>query len=111
MIEAEYLWDKLKTIKNRPWHGLDVAIVDNHKIRLGMFKGEFGWHKHDNSDEFFLVLKGKITIHLKDGDLVLKNDEYALLPKGTAHNLSSESESFVLVVEMLHLQTERVKQP
>lgn len=110
-ISAESLRDKLLSIKGRPWQGLDIAIVNNHKVRLGFFKGEFGWHKHEGADEFFLVLDGKITIQFKhQPHVVLRKGEYAVLPKGTLHNLVSLENSSVLVIEPIHLQTTRGSQ-
>ena len=109
MIKSESLRDRLASIKNRPWQGLVISMVNNHKVRLGFFKGEFGWHKHDNADEFFLVLEGKISIKFKDqDDLVLRKGEYAVLPKGVVHNLVSLENSNVLVVEPIHMQTTRI---
>lgn len=109
MIEAGNIRDNFLKLKNRPWQGLDISIFNNQKVRLGYFKGEFGWHQHDNGDEFFLVMEGKITIELKDQkNLVLRKGDFAVLHKGTQHNLVSKEDSFVLVVEPIHLQTTRV---
>lgn len=107
-IEIEEIREKLDKIKNQPWKPLDIAMLNNHKIRLGFFKGEYGWHVHDDADEFFYVLKGKIKIQLKDKFLVLKEGGMIILPKGTAHNLFGEPVGYVMVVEPIHLQTKRI---
>ena len=108
MLKVENLKEQLSKIKNRPLHALDIALVNNHQIRLGFFKGDYGWHTHDDADEFFIVLEGKITLHLKDKDLVLRKGDYVELPRGTAHNLSSKEDSYVLVVKPIHLKTQRI---
>src|SRR5438552_18573001 len=108
MPKVENIKEQLAKIKNRPFVGLDVALVNNHQIRLGLFKGDYGWHTHADADEFFIVLEGKITIQIKDQNLILHKRDYLKLPKGTAHNLSSEANSYVLVVRPIHLKTERI---
>jgi len=111
MIEIQNIRDKLQHIKDQPWKPLDIALINNHKIRLGFCKGEYGWHVHDDADEFFYVLKGKMTIQLKDKNLVLREGETATLPKGTPHNLLGSPTAFVMVVEPIHLQTARIQKP
>ncbi len=111
MLKVENLRDQLTKIKGRPFQALDIALVNNHQIRLGFFKGDYGWHTHEGADEFFIVLEGKITIQIKEKDkikdLVLRKGEYVELPGGTAHNLSSKEDSYVLVVKPIHLKTQR----
>ena len=108
IIETENIREKLDSIKNHPWKPLDIAMVNNHKIRLGLFKGEYGWHTHDDADEFFYVLKGQIIIELKDKKLKLKEGNTITLPKGVPHNLLGDPLGYVMVVEPIHLQTRRV---
>lgn len=110
-IEIEKIREKLAEIKNHPWKPLDIGMLNNHKIRLGLFKGEYGWHVHDDADEFFYVLKGKIKIQIKGKDLVLREGDSVMLPKGTPHNLFGEPIGYVMVVEPIHLQTRRVQKP
>lgn len=111
MTKVESLKEKLDSLKDRPWTPLDVGMLNNHKIRLGFFKREYGWHKHDDADEFFLVLKGKIVIKLKNENVVLRQGEYMLLPKGTVHNLISDEDSYVMVVQPITMKTTRVPAP
>ena len=107
MLQVENLKEQLAKIKNRPFQALDIALVNNHQIRLGLFKGDYGWHTHDDADEFFIVLEGKITIQIKDKDFVLRKGDFLELPKGTPHNLLSKEDSYVLVVKPIHLKTQR----
>lgn len=112
MIASHNLKEKLSDLKGRPWLASDIVMVNNHKVRLGLFKGEYGWHKHDDADEFFLVCEGKITIQIKgQKDVVLRKTDFTMIPKGTEHNLISHEDSYVLVLEPIHMKTERVKKP
>lgn len=62
-------------------------------------KGQFPWHKHDDTDDFFQVLKGEIIIRLRDGDLTLKEREVFVVPRGVKHSLYAEHEAHVLLIE------------
>jgi len=62
-------------------------------------KGEFQWHKHDNTDDFFLVLKGKLTIQLPDGNIELEPGELFVVPKGVEHCPYAEEETHLLLIE------------
>ena len=76
-----------------------VAEVNDFHVKLVKIKGEFVWHHHDNEDELFLVLSGRLTIHLKDGDSVLEAGEFLVVPKGVEHKPSAEQEAHVLLLE------------
>ncbi len=106
---VESLRDKLQSIKDKPWYPLDISFVNNHKVRLVFCKNSYGWHKHETADEFFMVLEGKLTIEFRGkSNLVLRKGEYAVVPKGEVHNLTSLENTYVLVFEPIHLQTTRV---
>jgi mannose-6-phosphate isomerase-like protein (cupin superfamily) len=62
-------------------------------------KGPFTWHKHDDTDDFFLVLKGKLTIQLRDGNVELCPGELFVVPKGVEHCPVAEEETHVLLIE------------
>ncbi|HYV33638.1 MAG TPA: cupin domain-containing protein [Candidatus Limnocylindria bacterium] len=108
MPKVENLKEQLAKMKNQPWRPFDIALVNNHQIRLGLFKGDYGWHTHSDADEFFIVLEGKITIQTKEKNFVLRKGDYLELPKGTPHNLSSAENSYVLLVKPIHLKTESI---
>jgi mannose-6-phosphate isomerase-like protein (cupin superfamily) len=63
------------------WAPRTVAKFNGHAIMVVKVKGEFVWHKHDNTDDFFLVLKGRLTLHLRDRDVVLMPGELFVVPK------------------------------
>jgi mannose-6-phosphate isomerase-like protein (cupin superfamily) len=62
-------------------------------------QGEFVWHKHDDTDDFFLVLKGHLTIELRDGAVALGPGELFVVPKGVEHRPVAKEEVQVLLIE------------
>ncbi|NND89446.1 MAG: cupin domain-containing protein [Granulosicoccus sp.] len=62
-------------------------------------KGEFNWHSHPDSDDFFLVVKGRITIKMRDGDVHLNQGEMYVVPKGVEHCPVAEEEAELLLIE------------
>ncbi len=62
-------------------------------------KGEFVWHQHDDTDDFFLVLKGRLNVRLRDQDVVLRPGEIFVVPKGVEHCPRAEEEAHILLIE------------
>ena len=62
-------------------------------------KGEFVWHSHQNTDDFFMVLQGRITIRMREGDVELKAGEIFVVPKGAEHCPVAEEEAHLLLIE------------
>ena len=62
-------------------------------------EGEFVWHHHDDTDDFFLVLKGQVTIRLRDGDVVLGPGEMFVVPVGVEHQPYAAAEAELLLIE------------
>jgi mannose-6-phosphate isomerase-like protein (cupin superfamily) len=62
-------------------------------------KGEFVWHKHDDTDDFFLVLDGRLTIQLRDRDIELGEGEMFVVPRGVEHCPKADTEAHVLLIE------------
>lgn len=76
-----------------------VADYNGNDVYLAKIKGEFVWHSHPDTDDFFLVLKGKLTIKMRDGDVVLGPGELYVVPKGVEHCPVAEEEAHVLLIE------------
>jgi mannose-6-phosphate isomerase-like protein (cupin superfamily) len=76
-----------------------VADYNGNDVYLAKIKGEFVWHSHPDTDDLFLVLKGKLTIKLRDGDVVLGPGELYVVPKGVEHCPVAEEEAHVLLIE------------
>lgn len=62
-------------------------------------EGEFDWHKHDDTDDFFLVLKGRLTIELRDQTVMLETGELLVVPQGVEHRPIAEEEAHILLIE------------
>src|SRR4029078_2455276 len=81
------------------WQTKVVARVNDSDIRIVKLKGEFVWHRHDDTDDFFLVLKGHVTIQLRDGDVELDEGELYVVPRGVEHCPRADEEAAVLLIE------------
>ncbi len=76
-----------------------VGYLNDYKLIVVKVKGEFVWHKHDETDDFFLVLKGHLTIQLRDRDVELDPGELFVVPRGIEHCPKADEEAHVLVIE------------
>jgi mannose-6-phosphate isomerase-like protein (cupin superfamily) len=92
------LADKLSTFSEY-WQPRIVGSFNGHDLMVVKVKGEFVWHKHDNTDDFFLVLAGHITIQLRDGAVKLGPGEVFVVPKGVEHRPVAENEAHILLIE------------
>jgi mannose-6-phosphate isomerase-like protein (cupin superfamily) len=76
-----------------------VAEFNGHDVMVVKAKGEFVWHKHDETDDFFLVLRGRLVIQLRDGDVELGPGELFVVPKGVEHRPVAEEEVHIMLIE------------
>jgi mannose-6-phosphate isomerase-like protein (cupin superfamily) len=76
-----------------------VGVFNGHDLMVAKLKGPFHWHKHDDTDDFFLVLKGRLTIQLRDGDVHLAPGEMYVVPKGVEHRPVADEEVHILLIE------------
>jgi mannose-6-phosphate isomerase-like protein (cupin superfamily) len=81
------------------WSPRTITRFNGHDIMVVKVQGEFVWHKHDNTDDFFLVLQGRLTIHLRDRDVVLGPGELFVVPRGIEHQPFAEEETHLLLIE------------
>jgi mannose-6-phosphate isomerase-like protein (cupin superfamily) len=68
-----------------PWFHQTLCRVNDSVIRLGIVQGEFHWHKHDEEDEFFFVLSGKLFLDLEERTVTLEPNQGFTVPKGVRH--------------------------
>jgi len=68
-------------------------------LKLVKLKGEFVWHQHENEDELFLIVKGRLLIKLRDRDLWLDEGEFVIIPKGVEHCPVAEEEVQAILLE------------
>lgn len=98
MAEAINLEDKLASFGEH-WSPRIVADFNGHDVMVVKVKGEFVWHDHADTDDFFLVLKGGLTIDLPDGAVRLGPGEMYVVPRGVQHRPVAEEETHILLIE------------
>ena len=81
------------------WDPKIIAELNGQHVKLGKFKGEFKWHKHDNEDEMFLVMKGNFIMKLREKNIALHAGEMIVIPKGVEHCPVAEEEVHVILFE------------
>ena len=85
---------------HEPWFNQTLTTVNDAVVRLGLIEGDFHWHKHDDQDEFFLVLDGQLLIDLEDRDTVaLDPHQGYTVPRGVMHRTRAPRRTAILMVE------------
>lgn len=97
-MNAVNLAEKLATFTEH-WQPRTIGQFNGHDLMVVKVKGEFVWHKHDETDDFFLVLDGRITIQMRDRNVTLGPGELFVVPKGVEHCPIAEKEAHVLLIE------------
>ena len=81
------------------WFNQTLCQVNGSVVRLGVFEGEYHWHKHEEDDEFFYVLEGQLLIDLEDRTVALDPRQGFVVPKGVVHRTRAQERTVVLMVE------------
>ncbi len=81
------------------WSPKKIAQVNDYDVRIVKVQGEFTWHKHDDTDELFLVLSGELIIQMRDGDVLLRPHDLFVVPRGLEHCPRADAETAVLLLE------------
>ena len=81
------------------WSPRVIAEMNDYQFKLVKIKGDFVWHNHEDTDEFFLVIEGEMKIELKDDTVILKEGEIFVVPKGVEHKPYAEEECKIMIVE------------
>ena len=77
-----------------------IGQFNGHDLMVAKLQGPFPWHKHDDTDDFFLVLHGRLTIQLRDRDVTLGPGELFVVPRGVEHRpVADEGEVHILLIE------------
>ncbi|MFI6529067.1 cupin domain-containing protein [Streptomyces uncialis] len=92
------LADKLSRFSEL-WSQKKVAVLNDYEVKLAKLKGEFVWHTHEDTDELFLVISGRLTIQLRGGDVVLEPGELFVVPRGVEHCPTADEETAILLFE------------
>jgi mannose-6-phosphate isomerase-like protein (cupin superfamily) len=97
-MEEVNLAEKLTRVDEH-WSPKIVARMNDYDVQVVKVLGEFVWHKHDETDDFFLVLKGRLTIQMREGDVELGPGELFVVPKGLEHCPRCDEEVHLLLIE------------
>jgi len=97
-VEKVNLADKFSLFQEY-WSPKIVGELNDSHVKLVKLKGEFVWHHHDNEDELFLVVKGRLLIKLQNRDIWLDEGEFTIIPRGVEHLPVAEEEVHVLLLE------------
>jgi mannose-6-phosphate isomerase-like protein (cupin superfamily) len=84
---------------DEPYRPGIIGYINDYKLQIVKIKGPFVWHKHEETDDFFLVIRGHLTIHLRDRDIELDAGELFVVPRGVEHCPDADNETEVLLIE------------
>jgi mannose-6-phosphate isomerase-like protein (cupin superfamily) len=84
---------------SHPWYNQTLCKVNDSVVRLGVVKGEYHWHRHDDEDEFFYVVFGRFLIDLEDRTIDLGPGQAVVVPKGVRHRPHAPEKTVILMVE------------
>ena len=97
-MEAVNLAEKFSGFQDY-WSPKIVGELDDYHVKFAKVKGEFVWHRHEAEDEMFLVVKGRLVIRLRDGEIALNEGELTIIPHGVEHMPVAAEETHVLLLE------------
>lgn len=81
------------------WSPRVVAELDDSFVKVAKVKGTLAWHSHDDEDELFFILKGKLRIEMASGDVELSEGDTFVVPKGVLHNPVADEECLIMLIE------------
>lgn len=87
------------TLFNDLWSPKIVGELNDSYVKVVKVQGEFVWHHHENEDELFLVLNGRLQIQFRDRDVWLEEGEMLVIPRGVEHRPVAEEEAHILLLE------------
>lgn len=91
--------DQIRRSVTEPWFNQSLCEVNDCVVRLGVVQGEFHWHKHDNEDEFFYVVDGKLFIDLEGRSIELQPNQGFTVPRGVLHRTRAPVRTAMLMIE------------
>jgi len=97
-VDKINLQDKLSQFDEH-WSPRIVAELNGQHVKLAKVKGAFVWHHHEDEDELFYVLTGRLTIEFRDGSVELGPGECVVVPRGVEHRPVAEEETHILMFE------------
>lgn len=97
-MEKVNIQEKLDRFSDH-WNPRIIGELNGQQVKLAKLKGEFIWHSHENEDEMFLILKGKLKIEFRNKMVELKENEFFIVPRGVEHKPIAEEEVHVMLFE------------
>jgi len=91
--------DKFSKLPDEDYSVRIVAKMNNYEFKIVKFKGEFVWHSHPDTDETFIILKGKMLMHFREKIVEVSAGEMIVIPKGVEHKPASEEGYEMLLIE------------
>ena len=98
MIDKIRLLEKFALFSDT-WHPRVIADLNNSYVKLARLQGEFVWHKHDQEDELFVIVKGTLLMKFHDHEVTVREGEILVVPKGVEHCPVAAEEVFVMLIE------------
>jgi mannose-6-phosphate isomerase-like protein (cupin superfamily) len=98
IVEKVNLAEKFARFQEH-WSPRIAGELNDSYVKLVKVRGEFIWHHHEEEDELFLVVKGRLTIRLRDRDVRLEEGELVIIPRGVEHMPLAEEEAHLLLLE------------
>lgn len=81
------------------WAPKTITHINDYDVKIVKVEGEFVWHTHEETDEFFLVIDGRLTIQLRDANVELGPGQLFVVPKGVEHCPVASSEALIMIIE------------
>jgi len=97
-MEKINLAEKLARVSEY-WSPKIVGEVNDFHVKIVKFQGEFLWHHHENEDEMFLVVKGTMRMRFRERDVLVREGEFIIVPRGVEHMPAAEGEVHVVLFE------------
>ena len=82
-----------------PWFNQTLCMVHDSVVRIGVVRGEYHWHKHDDDDEFFYVVEGRLLVDLEDRTVELAPRQGLVVPRGVVHRTRAPERTIILMME------------
>lgn len=82
-----------------PWQPVTVARFNGHEVMVAKAKGSYAWHRHEHTDDLFLVLQGRLTIEMRDRSVHLGPGELFVIPKGVEHRPVADEDAYFMLIE------------
>lgn len=98
MLDVVNLRRELETVREH-WSPKIVGRVNDQFVKVAKLEGQLAWHKHDDEDELFYIVKGRLVIEYEDGNVALEEGDFHVVPKGRLHNPVAQEECWIALIE------------